>query len=68
MSRGEGFRAVVHAHVARLTPRPTRVIYDRVIGEWGDVTRRSVERALSDLRRAGAIVSGPDGHMRARSR
>lgn len=67
-SRAEGLREIVLRHVGQLEPRQSAEIHRRVVADYGEVTQRSVLRALRYLREAGRIVRGPDGYLRARQR
>lgn len=61
-----GFRQVVLGHVSKFIPRHTGQVHARVLTEWGEVSRRATERALSFLYRLGLVVRTGDGYLRAR--
>lgn len=67
-SRADSLREIVLRHVGQLEPRHSAEIHRRVLADYGEVTQRSVLRALRYLREAGRIVRGPDGYLRARQR
>lgn len=67
-SRAASLREIVLRHVGQLEPRQSAEIHRRVVADYGEVTQRSVLRALRYLRETGRVVRGTDGYLRARSR
>lgn len=60
------FVQVVLSHIGMLTPRHTGEIHQRVVDDWGEISRRATERALSILRKLGLVARTPDGYLQAR--
>ena len=60
------FREMVLSKIGRLTPRHVAEIVSAAENDWGQVNPRRVDRALSDLVKAGTIERTPDGYLLAR--
>ena len=65
---GDNFREIVMTHIGRLEPRQAMEIHRRVCDDFGEVTDRTIYRALRYLLDTGKIVREPEGYLRARAR
>lgn len=61
-----GFREYVLGLLSERLVRPTRVVHRMAIDDWGAVSRRTIERALSRLVKDGSAVRTAAGYTRRR--